>query len=81
MGAVPGIIAVLHTWGQQLSFHPHLHCIVSGGGICKQTGVWKPAVKNNQGILFAVKAMSLVYKSIFLEQLQRLTNAWQSNPC
>lgn len=77
MGAVPGIIAVLHTWGQQLSFHPHLHCIVSGGGICKQTGVWKPAVKNNQGILFAVKAMSLVYKGIFLEQLQRIMNAGQ----
>lgn len=33
IGATPGIISVLHTWGQQLSFHPHIHCIVSGGGI------------------------------------------------
>ncbi len=33
LGASPGIISVLHTWGQQLSFHPHIHCIVSGGGI------------------------------------------------
>ena len=33
LGAMPGIISVLHTWGQQLSFHPHIHCIVSGGGI------------------------------------------------
>jgi hypothetical protein len=80
MGAVPGIIAVLHTWGQQLSFHPHLHCIVSGGGICKQTQTWKPAVKNNQGVLFAVKAMGIVYKAIFLEQLQRLINAGQLTP-
>jgi len=31
LGAMPSISAVLHTWGQQLSFHPHLHCIVSGG--------------------------------------------------
>ena len=35
LGAQPGIIAVLHTWGQQLSFHPHVHCIVSGGSIDK----------------------------------------------
>lgn len=33
LGAKPGIISVLHTWGQDLSFHPHVHCIVSGGGI------------------------------------------------
>ncbi|MEJ7683646.1 MAG: transposase [Segetibacter sp.] len=44
LAAQPGIIAVLHTWGQQLSFHPHVHCIVSGGGItsppalCKKRG-------------------------------------------
>jgi len=35
-----GMIAVLHTWGQQLSLHPHLHCIVPGGGLDKD-GVWK----------------------------------------
>ena len=35
LGAVPGIIQVLHTWGQQLNFHPHIHCIVSGGGLSK----------------------------------------------
>jgi hypothetical protein len=72
MGAVPGIIAVLHTWGQQLSYHPHLHCIVSGGGICKQTNTWKPAVKNEQGILFAVKALSRVYKAKYLQGLKKL---------
>lgn len=33
LGATPGIIQVLHTWGQQLNFHPHIHCIVSGGGL------------------------------------------------
>jgi hypothetical protein len=80
MGAVPGIIAVLHTWGQQLSYHPHLHCIVSGGGICKKTGAWKPAVKNNQGVLFAVNAMSIVYKTKFLQALQKLINEKQVIP-
>ena len=33
LGAIPGIIQVLHTWGQELNFHPHIHCIVSGGGL------------------------------------------------
>ena len=33
LGATPGIIQVLHTWGQTLNFHPHIHCIVSGGGL------------------------------------------------
>jgi hypothetical protein len=33
LGATPGIIQVLHTWGQELNYHPHIHCIVSGGGL------------------------------------------------
>lgn len=33
LGATPGIIQVLHTWGQELNFHPHIHCIVTGGGL------------------------------------------------
>lgn len=35
LGAPPGIIQVLHTWGQELNFHPHIYCIVSGGGLIK----------------------------------------------
>ncbi len=33
MGAKTGMVAILHTWGQNLSFHPHLHCIIPGGGV------------------------------------------------
>lgn len=35
LGATPGIIQVLHTWGQTLNYHPHIHCIVTGGGLTK----------------------------------------------
>lgn len=35
LGAAPGIIQVLHTWGQTLNFHPHIHCIITGGGLTK----------------------------------------------
>jgi hypothetical protein len=69
--ALPGIISVLHTWGQQLSFHPHIHCIVSGGGITVN-GTWKQATKNDWSFLFPVKAMSKTFRGKFLETLQYL---------
>ena len=76
LGATPGIISVLHTWGQQLSFHPHIHCIVSGGGITSDN-VWKEAKKNvpitiGRRFLFPVKAMSIVYKTKFLQALKKM---------
>jgi len=71
LGALPGIISVLHTWGQQLSFHPHIHCIVSGGGITTRNE-WKEAKKNDWGFLFPVEAMGTVYRGKFLEALQRM---------
>jgi len=40
-----GMIAILHTWGQNLSLHPHLHCIIPGGGI-DANGKWKRKIKN-----------------------------------
>ena len=80
LGATPGIISVLHTWGQQLSFparlchsggHPHIHCIVSGGGITGDND-WKDAKKNTWLFLFPVKAMSIVYRGKFLHALQQM---------
>jgi hypothetical protein len=70
LAAQPGIIAVLHTWGQQLSFHPHIHCIVSGGGIGKDKR-WKEAVKAKHKFLFPTKAVQEVYRGYFLKQLQQ----------
>ena len=74
LDAQPGIISVLHTWGQQLSFHPHIHCIVSGGGITRD-GQWKDATKNDWRFLFPVKAMSAVFKGKFLDGLKKLIDA------
>ena len=45
MGAKPGIIASLHTWTRTLLFHPHLHCLVTGGGL-SSSGEWKVAIKD-----------------------------------
>lgn len=69
LGAEPGMISILHTWGQQLWFHPHLHCIVAGGGINRQ-GKWKQA-KSDGKFLFPVKAMSRVFRGKFMEKLRK----------
>lgn len=66
-GASAGMISVLHTWGQNLSLHPHVHMIVPGGGF-NAAGVWKPS-KHNGTFLFPVKAMSKVFKHKFMEGL------------
>jgi hypothetical protein len=74
IGAKMGMIAILHTWGQNLSFHPHLHCIVPGGGVNKQ-GKWKTAKVVSSGkpskILFPVKAMSKVFRGKFVDLLKK----------
>lgn len=63
-----GMIAVLHTWGQNLSLHPHLHCIVPGGGV-DENGAWKN-IRNNGKFLFPVKALSNVFRAKFCEKLK-----------
>ena len=74
LGATPAIIAVLHTWGQQLSYHPHLHCIVSAGGITQtnKEKQWVQATGNDWRFLFPVKAMNIVYRARFLCRLRLL---------
>jgi hypothetical protein len=63
-----GMIAVLHTWGQQLSLHPHLHCIVPGGGIDKN-GNWQN-IRSNGKFLFPVKALSKVFRAKYCQKLK-----------
>lgn len=63
-----GMIAVLHTWGQNLSLHPHLHCIVPGGGI-NTNGHWQKQVRSDK-YLFPVKALSKVFRAKYVSQLR-----------
>ena len=68
----PGMIAVLHTWGQNLSLHPHLHCIVPGGGIDKKSGKWKN-IRVDGKFLFPVKALSKVFRAKYVSLLRETT--------
>lgn len=69
LGAKSGMISILHTWGQNLSYHPHLHCIVPGGGLTKN-GEWIES-RSNGKFLFPVKAMSKVYRARFVAGLRQ----------
>lgn len=69
IGAAPGMIAILHTWGQNLSLHPHLHCIVPGGGITT-SGKWR-AARGKSKFLFPVKAMSKVFRAKYVQALRQ----------
>lgn len=69
LGAETGMISILHTWGQNLSLHPHIHCIVPGGGLTK-AGFWKHA-KSDGEFLFPVKAMSPVFRARFVSGLRK----------
>lgn len=67
LGANMGMVSLLHSWGQNLSLHPHVHMIVPGGGFT-DAGYWKSA-KSDGKYLFPIKAMSIVYKNKFMEKL------------
>jgi len=66
LGGELGITAVLHTWGQTLTPHVHLHCVVTGGALAPEGRRWIPA---QSGFLFPVKALSRVFRGKFLAGL------------
>lgn len=69
LGAKTGATMVLHTWGQNLSLHPHVHCIVPAGGLAHD-GHWRQTQADaRQRFLFPVKAMSKVFRGIFLSRV------------
>ena len=67
LGATPGIIQVLHTWGQTLNFHPHIHCIISGGGLSNDNKLRKCGNK----FFIPVHAMAKLFRGKFLFYLQK----------
>ena len=66
LGVQAGFITVLHTWGQNLMNHPHLHCIVSGGGLSQ--GKW---ISSKRRFLFPVRVMSRLFRGKFLAFLTK----------
>jgi hypothetical protein len=67
LGAELGLTAVLHTWTRELLFHPHVHCIVTGGGLAQDAHHW---VDSRKKFLFPVKVMGALFRGKFLDRLR-----------
>jgi hypothetical protein len=67
LGAKIGFIAILHTWGQNLMFHPHLHCVVPGGGLSVDGSSW---IKCRNKFFLPVRVLSRLFRRLFLDLLK-----------
>ncbi|UVK49734.1 IS91 family transposase (plasmid) [Mesorhizobium sp. AR02] len=81
LGAEIGVVAVLHTWGQNLHHHPHVHCVVPGGGLSLEPA---PATAGDRrwiacrpGFFLPVRVLSRLFRRLFLEHLQDAFDAGQ----
>jgi hypothetical protein len=76
LGAQAGAVAILHTWGQTLSYHPHLHLIVPAGGLSQDQTEWIPAGKK---FFLPVKALSAVFRGILCRLLEEAIKSGDIN--
>jgi hypothetical protein len=67
LGAHIGFFSILHSWGQNLLFHPHIHCVATGGGIRLDGTRW---VSSKPGFFLPVRVLSRLFRRLFLEALE-----------
>jgi len=72
LGAEIGFFAVLHSWGQNLLHHPHLHCVVAGGGLSPDGTQW---ISCRPGFFLPVRVLSRLFRRLFLEHLIKAFDA------
>ena len=75
LGATPGFICALHTWGRQLNLHPHIHCLITAGGLDNQ-GNWK-AVDND--FLLPVRVLKALYRGKFQSYIKAFLESDEVN--
>ena len=76
LGAEIGFLAVLHTWGQNLMHHPHLHCLIPGGGIAPDGKSW---IACRPGFFLPVRVLSRMFRGLFLHDLEKAHAADELN--
>src|SRR5262245_14782491 len=74
LGAEIGFLAVLHTWGQTLLHHPHLHCVIPGGGIAPEGTRW---IACRPEFFLPVRVLSRLFRRVVLEQLGHASTTGQ----
>ena len=78
LGVEIGFLAVLHTWGQNLLHHPHLHCLVPGGGIAPDGESW---IRCRSGFFLPVTVLSRMFRGLFLHYLEKAFAAAELHFC
>ena len=68
VGGQIGLVGILHTWGRNLAYHPHIHYLVPAGGLAVGTQTWLPA---RQDFFLPVKALSKIFRGKFRHALQK----------
>src|SRR5229473_1435899 len=76
LGAEIGLVAVLHTWGQNLHHHPHVHCVVPGGGPSPDGTRW---IASRPNFFLAVKPLARLFRRLFIERLTAASDAGSQN--
>jgi hypothetical protein len=74
LGADIGVLAILHTWGQNLLLHPHIHCVIPAGGLSADRAQW---VRTQQRFLLPIRILRKVFRGKFLDGLRRLHRSGQ----
>jgi Putative transposase/Transposase zinc-binding domain len=74
---LPGFTGVLHTWGRQLQYHPHIHYLVPGGGLSQDRTTWRPSRAH---FFVPVKALSPIYRALFKEEMRHAGLLEQIDP-
>src|ERR1700676_1209964 len=69
LGAEIGFLSVLHTWGQNLLHHPHVHCVIPAGGLSRDHSRW---IHPKPGFFLPVRVLSRVFRGKFIAGLKRL---------
>jgi hypothetical protein len=78
LGAEIGFFAILHTWGQNLLYHPHLHCVVPGGGIAPDGSRWIPC---RPRFFLPIRVLSCLFRRLFVKYLQEAFDAGKLRFC
>lgn len=71
LGAKIGFMAILHTWGQTLLLHPHLHCVIPGGGLSQDERAW---ISCRKKFFLSVRVLSCLYRRLFIDFLMKAFN-------
>ena len=69
LGAKIGFFSILHTWGQKLNLHPHLHCVIPGGGYSEKKNKW---ISCSKDYLLPIEVLRVRFRSIFLTNLKKI---------